>query len=116
MARGRDGDDYYGVLVQDRDPSGQDCARRAISRSAEARYHLWIDFGEAGTKQSSAQLTALYSSEELVGRLVLAVTNFPARRVAGTLPEVLVLGLPTGLEGEVTLIRPDRDALGSRVF
>ncbi|HEY3118473.1 MAG TPA: tRNA-binding protein [Chloroflexota bacterium] len=76
-----------------------------------------MDFGESGTKESSAQLTALYTADDLVGRLVLAVTNFPPRQIASVRSEVLVLGLPTGVEGEVALIQPDRDIpLGSRVF
>jgi tRNA-binding protein len=57
-------------------------------------YQLWIDFGELGTRTSSAQLTAFYQAADLAGRLVLAVVNFPPRRVAGFWSEVLVLGVP----------------------
>lgn len=70
---------------------------------------LWIDFGEPiGVKQSSAQLTRRYSPETLVGTDVLAVVNFPPRRVAGFSSEVLVLGVVNPADpGDVVLVRPD---------
>ena len=70
---------------------------------------LRIDFGaEVGIRQSSAQLTLRYTSQALVGRDVLAVVNFPPRRIAGFSSEVLVLGLvASGDPGDVILIRPD---------
>ena len=83
-------------------------------------FKLVIDFGALGLKHSSAQLTAYYEPEELVGTLVLAVVNFPPRRIAGFSSEVLVLGVPgEGVErqGGVVLLRPDREvAPGARVF
>ncbi len=79
-------------------------------------YKLWIDFGpELGVKKSSAQITALYRPEDLNGRMVLAVVNFPPRQVADFLSEVLVLGLDD-VQGRVVLIEPERYASpGSRL-
>jgi tRNA-binding protein len=78
---------------------------------------LTIDFGpEIGTKKSSAQITRHYASEELVGRLVLAVINFPPRQIGPLVSEVLTLGLPDEA-GEVVLVHPDKDVpLGGRLF
>jgi tRNA-binding protein len=69
-------------------------------------YKLWIDFGELGIRQSSAQITELYQPGELVGRQVVAVVNFPPRNVAGFRSEVLVLGAATQ-NGSITLLAPD---------
>ncbi|WP_276351436.1 chaperone CsaA [Cohnella caldifontis] len=67
---------------------------------------LEIDFGELGLKRSSAQITKRYEPEQLIGRQVAAVVNFPARRITGFESEVLVLGgVPA--EGDVVLLRPD---------
>jgi tRNA-binding protein len=83
-------------------------------------YKLVIDFGPFGLKRSSAQLTDLYTPEDLRDRLVVAVTNFPPRRIAGFPSEVLVLGVPgTGIDraNPVVLLAPERDVeLGARVF
>ncbi len=70
-------------------------------------WKLWIDFGALGVKRSSAQLTALYSKEQLLGRQVIAVVNFPPRQVGPFISEVLVLGI-YGKEGEVILLQPER--------
>ena len=85
-------------------------------KARKPAYKLWIDFGELGTRTSSAQLTDLYTPEELPGRLIVAVMNLGTRVVAGFPSEVLVLGVP-GPNGEVVLLHPDRKApLGGRVF
>ncbi len=78
---------------------------------------LWVDFGEEiGEKRSSAQITAHYAPDMLVGRQVLAVVNFPPRQIGKVLSEVLVLGLPDAA-GEVVLIGPGHDVpLGGRLF
>jgi tRNA-binding protein len=80
-------------------------------------YKLTIDFGPGiGTKQSSAQLTARYSLEDLHGRLVLGVVNFAPRRIGPVMSEVLTLGVPDS-DGAVVLIEPERDVpIGGRVY
>lgn len=70
---------------------------------------LWIDFGGTiGERKTSAQLTVHYRPEELIGRQVLAVVNFPPRQIGTFMSEVLVLGVPDD-NGAVVLIRPDLD-------
>jgi tRNA-binding protein len=90
----------------------------AAALNANARkpaYRLEIDFGPLGTRTSSAQLTDLYTPDNLIGRQVLAVINFPPRRVAGVVSEVLVLGVADDA-GAIILLSVERDApLGSRV-
>ena len=78
---------------------------------------LWVDFGPGiGEKRSSAQLTAHYTPETLVGRQVLAVVNFPPRQIGKVMSEVLVLGVPDPA-GEVVLIGPDATVPeGGRMF
>lgn len=78
---------------------------------------LWIDFGaEIGERRSSAQLTRHYAPDDLIGRQVLAVVNFPPRQIATVLSEVLVLGVPD-VDGAVVLIAPDQTVPdGGRLF
>ena len=79
-------------------------------------YKLWIDFGVLGVKKSSAQITKLYSKDDLTGRLIVAVTNFPPRQIGDFMSEVLVLGVVLD-DGEVVLVQPDRDVpLGKRIL
>lgn len=78
---------------------------------------LAVDFGEEiGVKKTSAQITAHYEPDGLVGRQVVAVVNFPPKRIAGFKSEVLVLGVPDE-KGEVVLLVPDRKVpRGGRMF
>jgi len=79
-------------------------------------YKLRIDFGPLGIRSSSAQLTVHYRPEDLLGRLVIAVLNFPARQIGPVRSEVLVLGVPDP-NGAVVLLAPTVDVpLGGRVF
>jgi len=80
-------------------------------------YKLHIDFGpEVGVKKSSAQITRHYTMDELVGRMVAAVVNFPPRQIGPFMSEVLTLGFPDA-DGEVVLVGVDRDAVvGGRLF
>ena len=77
---------------------------------------MWIDFGpEIGERKTSAQVTAHYSLESLVGKQVMGVVNFPPRQIGKFMSEVLVLGL-TDEEGGIVLLSPDQDVpLGERM-
>jgi tRNA-binding protein len=79
-------------------------------------YKLWIDLGELGVKQSSAQVTRVYSLDDLPGKQVVCVTNFPPKRIAGFQSEVLVCGFDRSPE-EVVLISPtEKVPNGSRLY
>jgi tRNA-binding protein len=96
---------------------GRILSAEALEGARKPAYKLRIDFGsQIGVKQSSAQLTILYRAEDLVGRLVMGVVNFPARRIAGFRSEVLTLGVADE-NGAVILLAPDHDAPpGARMF
>jgi len=92
-----------------------------VEEFPEARkpaYKLTIDFGpEIGVKGSSVQITQLYSKDELVGKLVLGVVNFPPRKIGPFLSETLTLGVADG-GGRVILVVPDRGnpQVGAKLF
>lgn len=90
----------------------------AVDDFPEARnpsYKLTIDFGQYGTRRSSAAVRRWYSKEELLGRLVVCVTNFPPRRIATFDSQVLTLGA-VEQDGRVVLLEPDADAeIGSPI-
>ena len=89
---------------------------QSFPEARKPAYKLRIDFGPLGLRRSSAQLTTHYRPEQLVGRLVVAVTNFLPRQIGPVRSEVLVLGVPDG-EGAVVLLEPTHDVpLGGRVF
>src|ERR1039457_510254 len=88
---------------------GRITAARFNPAAIKPAFHLEVDFGpELGVKSSSAQLTVHYTPESLIGRLVVAVVNFPAKRIAGVKSQVLVLGVPDP-DGAVVLLQPDHD-------
>lgn len=80
-------------------------------------YKMRIDFGpDIGIKKTSAQITKHYTPDALVGKLVMAVVNFPPRQIGPVMSEVLTLGVPDE-EGEVVLLTPDKDVpIGGRLY
>jgi tRNA-binding protein len=96
---------------------GRIARAEAFPEARKPAYKLQIDFGPGlGIKKSSAQLTTYYRAEELEGRLVLAVVNFPPRQIGPVMSEVLTLGVP-GPDGGVVLITPERDVpIGGKLF
>ena len=70
-------------------------------------YKIWVDLGELGLKRSSAQITRLYKKDELVGKQVVCVTNFPPKQVANFVSEILITGFVLE-NGEVVLATPER--------
>ncbi|HEX7801393.1 MAG TPA: tRNA-binding protein [Pseudoxanthomonas sp.] len=88
---------------------GKIVAAAPFPEARKPAYVLQIDFGgEIGMRKSSAQITALYAAEELVGRLVVAVVNFPKKQIGPLMSECLVTGFHDA-NGEVALCVPDRD-------
>ncbi len=106
-------DDFLKVDVR----VGQITRAEPFPEARKPAIKLWVDFGaEIGEKKSSAQITKHYTPDELPGRRVLAVVNFPPRQIGPVMSEVLVLGVPDD-EGEVVLIVPDKDVpLGGRLY
>lgn len=88
-----------------------------FSEARKPAYVLQVDFGEEiGVRKSSAQVTALYAPEELVGRLVVAVVNFPKKQIGPLMSECLVTGFHDE-QGRVALCVPDREVpLGTRLL
>ncbi len=95
-------DDFFRIDIR----VGTVLRAESFPEARKPAYKLWIDFGPLGVRQTSAQITQLYRPEELVGRQVAAVVNFPPRKVAGFRSEVLVLGAATQ-NGSITLLAPD---------
>ena len=106
-------DDFLKVEIR----VGTIVSARLNEAARKPAYILEVDFGpELGVKKSSAQLTELYQIDELIGRQVAAVVNFPPKQIARTVSEVLVLGFPDEA-GRVVLIGVDRPVPnGGRLF
>lgn len=96
---------------------GRIVAAEPFPEARKPAYKLTIDFGPViGLRRSSAQITEHYALEELPGRLVAAVVNFPPRQIGKFMSEVLTLGFPDE-QGAVVLIAPDKAVpLGGRLF
>lgn len=77
-----------------------------FEKARNPSYQLEIDFGDLGIRNSSAQITELYNKEELIGKQILAVVNFPKKQIANFFSECLVLGLYGENKKEVTLVTP----------
>lgn len=104
-------DDFAKVDVR----VGRIVAAEPFPEARKPAFRLTIDFGDLGLRRSSAQITKRYRPEALVGRQVVAVMNFPPKRVAGFLSEVLVLGVMVEAD-DVVLLQPDQDVpLGTRI-
>ena len=88
-----------------------------FEKARKPAWKIWVDFGPGiGVKKSSAQITVHYQPDDLVGRQVAAVVNFPPRQIADFMSEVLVLGFPDE-KGEVVLIGPSKNVpIGGRLF
>lgn len=88
----------------------------AFPEARKPAFKLWVDFGDFGVKQSSAQITDLYARDELVGKQVIGVLNFEPKRIAGFISEVLVCGFADE-QGRVVLATPDkRTPNGAKLF
>ena len=106
-------DDFMKVDVR----VGRIVEAEVFKEARKPAYRLQIDFGpEIGIRKSSAQITVRYTPEDLVGRLVMAVVNFPPRQIGPMRSEVLTLGVPDEA-GNVVLLTPDKDVpLGGRLY
>ena len=83
-------------------------AAEVFEEARRPAYKLRVDFGELGIRKSSAQITKLYSSDELIGQQVIAVVNFPPKQIANMMSECLVLGA-IDEDHEVILLQPERN-------
>ena len=96
---------------------GEIVKAETFAEAKKPAYKLWINFGAAlGIKTSSAQITSLYTTQMLIGKLVIAVTNLEPKQVGPFISEVLLLGVDGKNDGDIILIVPDDKAdIGNRV-
>ena len=96
---------------------GEIVKAETFAEAKKPAYKLWINFGEAlGIKTSSAQITSLYTTKMLIGKLVIAVTNLEPKQVGPFISEVLLLGVNGKNVGDIILIAPeDKADIGNRV-
>lgn len=106
-------DDFQKVDIR----VGQILRAEPFPQARKLAIKCWIDFGPVlGERKTSAQITRHYNAEELLGRKVLAIVNFPPRQIGPFMSEVLMLGVPDA-DGEVVLLTPDKDVPpGGRVY
>ena len=106
-------DDFLKVDIR----VGQIVKAEPYPEARKPAYKLWVNLGDKiGQKKSSAQITANYNLDDLVGRKVLAVVNFPPRQIGKFMSEILILGVPDE-NNEVVLITPDKDVEnGGRLY
>ncbi len=106
-------DDFLKVDIR----VGQIVRAEPYPEARKPAYKLWVNLGnKIGQKKSSAQITANYNLDDLVGRKVLAVVNFPPRQIGKFMSEILILGVPDE-NNEVVLIKPDKDVEnGGRLY
>lgn len=108
-----DWDDFMKVELR----VGRVLSAEPFPQARKPAYILQVDFGpELGVRKSSAQITALYTAEQLVGRLVVAVVNFPKKQIGPLMSECLVTGFHDA-QGRVTLCMPEHEVpLGTRLL
>ena len=106
-------DDFHKIDIR----AGRIVEAHPFPEARKPAYRLLIDFGpEIGMKKTSAQITQNYTLEELPGRIVMAVVNFPPRQIGPIMSEVLTLGVPDE-NGHVVLLKPGQDVpLGGRMY
>ena len=105
----------YGEFLRVEIHSGRILEAAMLKGARKPAYRLLVDFGPMGVRRSSAQITSLYSPDDLVGRTVMAVTNFRPKQIGSFMSEVLILGFP--VDGKVVLAQPEREVPpGSRLL